>query len=391
MIGTEQISSRYTPEMGLVILSGRVYFHTATAADLHQFVATHTINWPLFAHMIAAHQIRPFVYKVLSAHIEDIDGAFLETLRANCFKIAAGNMLKAEELVRIAGIFSDKGIKCLAYKGVVLSNYLFSDLISRETADIDLLLQPADFRAAMALLVQDGYEVRFYNPQFEEEFLKTSHELLFKKTTPRGTIKIELHWRVTAEMMNIPLPNDDMMSQTGTVTILGHGINVPGIKQHLLALMVHHGVNDVWRTLRHVLDLSLFAVHYGDIINDRSFVDAAGIYRIRHTTETGFRIARLLFGIPVPPVFQSAKGDLPEALINNLLEFPALPRNKLSFTNFRQQLYLRDTTGDRMRLTGAYILTGIRPNVRDMEAVSLGRKWYFLYYIIKPFRLLFRK
>lgn len=390
MIAIQDIQTKYSPEMALAIMVCRVYLGTASPDEIALQLSTNNTDWQKFKEIIGAHQVRPLIYKVLSAHPDKVDAAYLDSLRNTCLRITTGNMQKMEEMVRIHTLLTEHGVKNIAYKGIVLSTLLFGDFISRETADIDLLLQPGDFAKARDVMTADGYESKYYDPAFEDQFLRTSHELLFKKTTPAYTFKIELHWAATNSMMNIPLTNAVVFNNTETTELRNRQVTTLSLHNHLLVLLVHHGVNDIWSILRHVLDISLLVHKHGSSIDWNALYADTIRYRIQQTTTVGLTLASELFGINVPAPFKPDVAGKTDVL-NNLLTYPVLERSKLTMKTFRQQLLLRDSLADKIKLSGAYMATAITPNVRDMEAMPLARKWYFLYYIIKPFRILFKK
>lgn len=390
MISIREIRDRYTPEMALAILICRVYFNTATSTEINDYVTSNRIDWNLFEQIITTHQVRPLIYKVLSANNACIDHIFIETLRKKCFRIATQNLHKLEELVHVNKLFKKYGIKSVPYKGVILGQALFGDFVSRETVDIDFLMDEVYFSIARKILVEEGYTTRYYNPDFEKQFLRTSHELQFSKVTSKGEIKIEIHWAVTNNMMNIPLPNADILCDLQTISLLGEDIDILNLENHLLVLLVHHGVNDIWRILKHTIDIGIFLEKYDSATDWNTFRDATIKYKIRHTTEIGFLIAHKLFGIAIPASYLTKATDHGK-IIDNLLSFPSIKKRKLNLENLEQQLFLRDSFTDKLRMLLSYIRTGITPNVRDMEAFPVAKKWYILYYLIKPYRILFRR
>jgi hypothetical protein len=297
-------------------------------------------------------------------------------------------MRKLEEMVRLQAMLQAGGVPNVPYKGVILSQLLFGDYISRETSDIDFLIDPQYFRQAHELLLADGYKPRFYNPDFERQFLRSSHELLYRKSYPSGAIKIEIHWAATSRMMRIPLANSELFRDVSPLTLPGGSVGVFSLRSHLLVLLVHHGVNDVWRSLRHVADIALIVNRFHDQIDWVEVRAAAERYNILHASQIGFKLAHELFGTPVPIPFQTAN-PLPDVILDNLLHFPALKKRKLNFDNLQQQLLLRDTFGHKVALLAAYAHAALTPNIRDMEANKLPRGLYGLYYLIKPFRMLF--
>ena len=383
-----EIQKHYSTEMALVILMSNVYFKRATANEVSNFIAENKVDWALFEQIIAAHQIRPFVFKVLSANIEGVDAGFLEQLRKKCFAIAGANLRHLEEMVRLHLLLTDNGILNIPYKGVLLSQFLFGDYISRETSDIDFLIDKKNFGRTHTLLLKEGYNPRFYNPDFERQFLNTSHELLYRSQAAPGAIKIEIHWAATSNMMNIPLPTEYLFRDLQSIKLMGKDTVIFNAHNHLLVLLVHHGVNDVWRSLRHIIDIAVFLEKYSNLIDWAAFYKDTVRFRIYHTTVTGFQLAEQLFGTAIPPVF-STTTPLPDGIPDNLLRFPSLRKQKLNFENLSQQLYLRDSAGDKIALLSSYLYAGITTNVRDMEAYHVPKGWYGLYYFLKPFRMIF--
>lgn len=390
MMSLEEIRRKYTPEMALTILIFRVYFKRLAGNEIGQYISLNKIDWSLFEQIIAGHQVRPVVYKVLSVNSSGIPAPVLAQLRQNCLKIASGNLRNVEELVRLHKLLKVHGIPNVPYKGVILSQFLFNDYISRETTDIDFMIDRKYFPQAHKLLIDDGYNPRFYNPDFEQQFLNTSHEILYRKAGTSEQFKIELHWAATSKMMHIPLPNDYLFTSLQTIKLSGEDTDIFNLENHLLVLLVHHGVNDVWRSLRHCLDVAVFLEKFSSQIDWNRFQKATRKYKVHHTTQIGFLIARQLFGTEIPGIYNT-DNRLPEGILNNILRFPALKKRKLNFENLSQQLFLRDSFTDKLALLGCYIAAGITPNVRDMEAYRLPKNRYLLYYFVKPYRLLFKK
>ncbi len=381
---------RYSAEMLFVVLVCRIYFHKASPEEFSEFLYHHKINWKQVGRIIKVHQVRPLVFKVLSTNPAKIDEGFLEELKNKCFRIASGNLHKLEVQNRLYQLIKTKGIPVLPYKGVILSHMLFGDFISRETSDIDLLIESEHFSQVMMLLIEEGYTTQYYNPDFEEQILKTSNELTFTRVRDGVQTKIEIHWELTNRMMDIPLPIGDIFKQKMTINLRGQETETIDNEMYLLMLMAHHGGNDVWRVLRHCLDISLFVEKYGKDIDWVRFHVLTQKYRIRKTTEIGFYICHQLFGTKIPELF---KGEYPKAqmLIDNLLTYPPINRIKFTRENLKQHLFLRDSIWDKIRLIGSYIKTGFVPNIHDMEAVKVSKNCFFLYYFIKPYRLVFKR
>ena len=381
------MAGRYGAEIALLILLGRLRYRTATAGEVQSFINTRPINWELFTRIITVHQVRPFVYNIFAAHGIQTDTAFYNKLKLDTIRIASGNLLKLKELVRIHEALKKAGVKSMPYKGVVLSQLLYNDYISRETSDIDFIIQPQDFAIARDVLVQDGYNsTYYYNAEYRDLFLKSDNELLFAKTTSKEKYKIEIHWAITHKMMDIPFNDEEVFRGTTNEHLLNSDVEVLSVQNCLLALLIHHGVNDIWRTVRHSIDIATFIGKYYSDIDWKEVELLTKRYRIYKTTCLGLSLCKEIYGIEIPKEFTTNDGLL-KKIVHNMLRFPPIKRKKLSTENILQQFRLRDSLQDKIRLAGAYLSTALLPNIRDVEAWPISAKWRFLYYFIKPFRL----
>lgn len=91
---------------------------------------------------------------------------------------AGRNTLYLNELAKLREHFARLGIVCLPLKGAALAGKLYPDPATRPMSDLDLLVQPAQLRPALAALRSLGYSL--------ENF--TYHAVLW------GPAPVELHW-----------------------------------------------------------------------------------------------------------------------------------------------------------------------------------------------------
>ena len=384
------IRQRYSPEMALVVLICRVFFKTADGREIDTYTGTQKIDWSLFRRIIRTHQVRPVVFKVLSAYPAGIDAVFLDDLRKDCLRIASGNLFKLEEVLKLHAGLSEAGVNNIPYKGVILSHFLFGDFITRETADIDFLIKPAQFSEARNILSKRGYaSVYQYDAKFEKQLLRSDIEMLFARQSDAGLLKVELHWLITHRMFDIPFPLSELFGNTQTITIANRKANILGIQDHALVLLIHHGVNDLWRSLRHIIDIAAVVSKYSNSIDWNKIAADCRRYNVKHTSDVGFRLCAELLGLAAPARFATHEAN--QRVMDFLLHFPPSHWKKLSKENIKLQLSLRDSFWDKVRVSVSYMKTAFVPSIRDMEAVTLPRPLYFLYYFIKPLLFAFRQ
>lgn len=388
MLPVIHIKNKYSAEATLLMLLTRSYFKKAEGNEPQQFIAANSIDWSLFYQLVRAHGIRPFVYNLLVSYSLPVDEKVLQRLRIESLDMAKSNFERLNELVRMQCLLAKNGIEAVCYKGVLLSERLFGDFITRETCDIDFLVRAADFSKIREVFLSDGYASDYYyTPEYEDVMLRTGCEYMFYKQIGSTLIKIELHWVVINPMQDVPVKNEYFFENSVTEQMSGEHIKRLNIESELLAMLIHHGVNDIWRSLKHVLDLSALLYRYSETINPAQVFDTFANYKIARAAAAGFTLSSELFGVTLPqqkPVEQKAV----DRMIEKLLRFPLLPKHKLYLANFRQQLMLRDNFTDKVVLCFKYLGAAVRPNIRDIEQAHLSRNWFFLYYLIKPFRIL---
>jgi hypothetical protein len=391
MTDLEDIRLRYGPEMAFIILVYRVYFKTAEPVSLEVFAQSYTPDWGKTSRIARFFKIRPAVNKVLSVYPVGIGVEFLDDLRNQNRVIAVQNLDKLKELIQLNKAFDEKGIALVPYKGALLSQLLHGDYISRETVDTDFLIRPQDFSAVRNLFLQLGYKSNYYySADYESYLLKRDAEYQFYKEMPNGTTsKIEIHWNVIHKMEDITIKNEDLLNRLEVLQLPGASVRTLNLEDTLLIMLIHHGVNDIWRSLKHVSEIALFLDKYSDKIDWISFRKKLVDMRILNVSMVGFTMAEQLFGVNAPAdlIFP---GKLTEDVMDDILDFPPKNTHKLVLGNFYRQLALRDSFLHRLRLTGSYILTAITPNMRDVQRLPLPYSFRSLYWILKPF-MLFRK
>lgn len=388
MIAISSIDKKYGHETGLFILLIRVFFNTAKPAEVNTYTSEKAIDWALLEKMIRVHQLHPFIYNIVSKHSIQVDSTFYERLKNNATRIAAGNLARFSELLRLHSLLNTNNIPNIPYKGVLLSEALFNDFISRETSDIDFMIKPGNFGQVYELMMQQGYKAQYYyDPAYEKLFLKSDCEMLFVKETGNTQLKVEMHWAVTHDMMAVNMPVEELFNKSVSKNTLGAAIQVMDVQSQLMVLLVHHGVNDIWRILRHIVDIALYVRQFSNEIDWEALNKQTRESGIYNTTQTGFFLCKEICGITIPQQL-AVNEEQVHKVLHNMLRFPPVKREKLAFENIRQQFSMRDSLTGKIRLFMAYLSTSLSPNMRDVEQYKISPRWSFLYIVIKPFRLL---
>ena len=65
MLTIRQLKDTYNVEQIILVLLARVFFNTATKADVDDFIADNKINWTLLYKITRAHGVRPLIYYII--------------------------------------------------------------------------------------------------------------------------------------------------------------------------------------------------------------------------------------------------------------------------------------------------------------------------------------
>src|SRR5439155_19507783 len=98
-------------------------------------------------------------------------------------------------LARLAGLFQEHRIPMAALKGPMLSRYLYGDLASRSSGDIDLLVKREDVLRIRDVLASSGYRVASTLHWNSDSACLRSKDMEMSFESPSG-VRIDLHWRL---------------------------------------------------------------------------------------------------------------------------------------------------------------------------------------------------
>lgn len=389
MINIEEIKSKYGGETALVVLICRVFFGAASYEDLNRFLLKTSISWEVTYKRLTAHEIRPLAFKVISGDPNLSLVPIFDRLKSDCLSVSYMNLQMLKETIRLHKLFESKNMTLVSYKGVTLSKMLFDDYAMREVCDGDFIVDYTETVNATNLLIEDGYKTDFYFKEADEEYVKkvTCERQLFKIKQIDLPFKIEMHWKLLQSMFDVPLSNETILKNVCEISVTGDKIKSLNIDYTLISLLCHHGVNDVWRSLKHIVDIAMFVKKFNDEIDWEIFNLHLKKLNISRSSDIGFSLVEKIFGICNKKKIHVAERN-EQMVIRNLFTYPMISRLKYSPKNLIQHLSLRDSHKDRFRLFLNYVKVLIVPSADDLKYFKLPGKLFFLYYVLKPFRLI---
>ena len=288
----------------------------------------------------------------------------------------------SEELFRVAAALAEKQLRFAVFKGAALAVALYGDVSRREYVDIDILVPVEQVDATERLLEALGYRAANGDRAFRHAFLRYLRQWAFVHAAADTTI--DLHWDFSGAHVPFPLSPAEVWRDLDRVSIGLHSLpTVSGA--NLALLLAGHGTKEAWRCLGWVCDFAMLL----DCSPDLDWLDVHRRARARGCGDAvllACAMARELLDAPVPQALLGAldRSDRVRALAARLTlhlkEGLPEPDDEQNFSDFH-------LCESRIAKLGAWLRLALTRTTGDYEAVKLPPALWFLYYVMRPFRL----
>jgi hypothetical protein len=372
-----------TPESQLILLTARLKLALSQSITLRELLNS-SIDWREVVHRADRHGTLPLVHRhVFGLNAPELLPEFQAALQIRCRQIATKNLLLTHDLLRAFQILKKNDIRVLAFKGPTLALLAYGDLPLRQFNDVDLIVPPEQFEAAIVVVSSLGFQADndLTMPQRQAYAQKKRQQLL---RGPHGGI-IELHSGLTSESYRVPVCFEHLW--LGRQGVAVHGVTVETFgPEDLLHYLCVHGAKHAWSCLGWVVDIAcLVEGSYG--------IDFPRLWEYSRETGTkrllslAFLLCNSLLGTVIPRVVSvSVENDVvARGLALDRMKFLVEPNIKPgiignSWFHFRS----RDWIIDSVR----YLLnTMFATHLSDLRGFSLPREMWFAYWLLRPVRL----
>ena len=367
-----------------LLLCARAELGTAEHEQL-QTLAAHEFDWDYFYRLARRHSLVPLVYRQLELLLKDqVPADVLARFKKDYQENAARNLIFVDELTALLDGLEAVGIEAIVFKGPALAVAAYGDVNLRRFVDLDLIVRRADVDRAVEVLKQDGYvPARDLTREQQAVLLRAQHNLQFM----RGRVIIELHWQVSSQLFAATVSAEELWKNLSRVRLNGRTVNTLTTDNLLFALCVH-GSRHLWQRLAWICDIDRL-IKTTPVIDWAALTERAKRARAERMFLLGPALAARLLGTDLPEsvAIAIARDERIGALCDEIRarlfagpEQSALPL----FTVIRFNLLIRSGWRSRIRY-GRFLFA---PTDSDLEAVRLTPGLYFMYYVLRPFRLL---
>jgi hypothetical protein len=234
-------------------------------------------------------RLLPLVYRNL-ARLE-VSGPLMADLKGIHRRSWYRNQVLFREVGRVLTMLKGAGIETLLLKGVPLALTCYPDEGSRPMADADVLVRPADLKAAVDVVGRVGW--------------RPVPEPLAWPAEPRnawtffdaGDRQLDLHWRVFRVGA---APDDDLWDASQAIDVAGVAARALSPSDLLLHILAHGVVWNPVPSIRWVADAALVVRARGAAIDWDRLGAEAERRRLVPTVERGLRYLVEQMEVPVP-------------------------------------------------------------------------------------------
>ena len=359
----------FTKEKSSSLLSAS----TADAERIHEFVCFHGV--------------RPALLKALSlrSHLPPA----MEQLRARLAEFQVLHrftvMQATGQIIDMAQAFEAAQIDALFFKGATLGEQIYGSAQFREFNDIDVLVRPAERERAIAEIEALQFLPIVADTEMRRGFFDYLRQHSFR-STETGAV-VDLHWDFIGTGP-FPVTTELALSNRAHILLGGTSIPVPSAETQAL-ILAGHGHKENWASFSWILDFATFAAINPHLPWHRIARSA----KAQHCLEPilgAILLVERIFGHTIDPHLAGLAAKRHD-LVQNIDVVISRSKN-LTDRQLAEELLggfrLCETPLQKFKIAASLLLT---PTIGDFEAMPLAYRWWWIYRLTRPLRLLSRK
>ncbi|MFN6537643.1 MAG: nucleotidyltransferase family protein [Nostoc sp. EkiNYC01] len=386
------------PEIELLLCCTRTHIDSETAERIKTLLQQN-IDWTLLIQIATYHGTIPLLYQSLNKiGKEAIPQTVLTQLQNRYHANASRNLFLSHELLKILKLFEANKIPAIPFKGLVLAASIYGNLAMRQFSDLDILVRQQDIVKAQELLIAQKYQLEADHYGWQQTFVHSQ----------KPEIVVDLHCELTPlSYFPFKLPDfKTLWQRSRSLSLNGESIIDLSFDDLLiiLAVQVARAVNEGRESLAQICDLAeLLRIQqtsdWEELLHKVKSLELERLFFI------SLLIVNTLLNTPLPDQLKQAIQQ--QIQIDPTIVIYAVRMQKQLFTEVKTprliQLFFQHLMIDgplsrmpvRVYLVWQFLsfttrLAIIDSNQEDREVFALPSSLSFLYYLIRPIRLVSR-
>ena len=387
----------FATEREVLLLSSR---RQLSLEDLDRLksLSSNVCDWDYLVNVASRNAVLPVVSKNLLNCSNDICPPDLrKELATYLLNHTRRNLFLTGKLVEVIKLFRSSGISCLPFKGPTLAVRAYRSVALRQFVDLDILVQPKDFRKASRILSSNGFRA-INAARGLGRFLPLANQrkdIGFVGENDHN-VRIELHWKLSDRYFAMPLDLEKLWARLQPLHIGGIEVQTLSFVD-LLVYLCLHGARHGFERLGWICDIR-------ELIDAEKNVDWKAVKKhakdhgCERAVEFALHLTDELFGKNSVSAYfaESQLNDEHRSAIEAISNKIFSPQNvQMSIGDrYVYHLLLKEKTLDRVNLHLHYIFwylkLALKPNAMDKALFDLPSPLYPLYYLLRPVRLVLR-
>jgi hypothetical protein len=352
------------------------------------------VDWNALVHIALSHGVLPLLYESFRDHWrDDVPPIVFDRLESQYRVNADVNRFLLRELLELLGLFKAHRIPAVTLRGPILAITLYGNLAARQSGDLDIFVPPDAAARAMDLLKARGYELRG----------RRATDVLAIRAGAPSDITVDLQWALARAIFRFPITLEQIWGRLITVPVADTPVWQPAPDDEALILCAHASKH-CWSALIWVADVARFVRVHQTSLDWRRLLERADRVGAERQLLLGLRLAHDMLGADVPAEAlrrmdaDSSVKSLAAEVRQQLFVSVEQPTHQGSWGVVRGGLlYIRtkEHLADRLPYTVELLKHPFRrlrelitPNLHDRAFVRLPESVAFLYYVVRPVRLM---
>jgi len=293
-------------------------------------------------------------------------------------------------LSRFLEFMSKQDYPSLLFKGPAISQLLYGDPILRDYSDIDILIDKDDLLGDRIpdeiLTAEKEFKTALDSKKRKELYFNLGHD--FEINLWRN-LKVEWHWRLSSNRFFFDKSFKELYENGQDITIGGKSIRTFSWNDYALYLAVH-GATHQWFRLIWLCDY--YALIQKNVVDWSRLLQEAKRHKHTNALVQATQLVKTIFRVEIPTeingLYIPRKHDY---FINTALLAMELPTEKVLSSGFHKL----KTIFYLMRLKPSIeswieTIWRLRTHPSDWEIIRLPDSMFLLYYILRPFLLVYK-
>lgn len=319
---------------------------------------------------------------------QSVPDGTMNQLHARFIRNAGRNFFLTERLLKLLNLLQEQNILAIPFKGPVLAESAYGNLVLRHFVDLDILIHKRDVPKTLRLLESNGHrpEVKLNNEQIRA-YLETEYS--FAAISECGRVNVEIHWEMTGRYSSFPFDLEFVQDRLELSTLAGKKV-LQLSPEDLLLYLCLHGAKHCWGVLDWICSLAEL-VRSRPTMDWTQVTDLAKKMKCERITFLGLFLTSDFLGAPLPGDIRkrveadaSIRRIASEVYLNLFQRSGEFSKNQRNPDFSSLHIKMRDRFLEKARYS---LSLALKPTRQDWRIFPLPAHLSFLHYLLRPMRL----